>query len=348
MDEQAANALRSALRSVKDDASQLLAELCTENVSGEKGSTEDAIVQLAPGGEVLVAAGALASPQVLQLSGIGPASVLKAVGVPVHVDQPAVGEGLQDHPAVTVAYESRIKDGRFEINPFLTWSNMTSPIALCKWALFGSGVLSTTFCDHGAFVRSKKELALPDVQLRFVAGIGPASDGVKSYELIGKGIQYKNFGFTLQVINCRPKSVGSIRIVSTDPSVSPEVRCNYLSKSEDKESLKSGVQLARRLATSGALGEVSLEEVYPGPSVKTESDLDTYIRSTLHSANGLSGGCCIGSVVDQELKVKGVAGLRVVDASVMPSIPGAQLALPTAMIAERAATFITGRQPVKK
>jgi len=279
-----------------------------------------------------------------------------------------VGEGLQDHPAVTVAFDSAIKDGMTEIKPWMPRVNVLSPWALYLWAVRGSGILSTTFCDHGAFVRSRPEVDrekpaagrrgkgravaagqhgkdgavanLPDVQLRFVPGIGPAPDGVKAYELLGKGIQHANYGFTLQVINCRPKSSGAVRISSADPAVAPTIRCNYLAEPCDALALAQGIALARRLATSGALGEISLGEVYPGAHVQSAAEVETYIRRTLHSANGLSGGCCIGAVVDSVLRVHGVHGLRVADASVMPSIPGAQLALPTTMIAERAAKLI--------
>ena len=306
--------------------------------------------------QVLLAAGALGSPQVLQLSGIGPPSVLAAAGVPLRHALPAVGADLQDHPAVTVGFNSAIRDGLSEIKP-LGWLGLDiiSPLALYKWAVRGGGVLCTTFCDHCAFVRSDgvgksaggrgggraEDAALPDLQLRFVPGIGPSPDGVKSYELLGKGVQHNHYGFTLQVIACRPRSTGSVRITCADPSVAPEIKCNYLESPEDSRTLARGIELARKLATSGALGEVSLDEVYPGAHVQSDAAVDAYIRQTLHSANGLSGGCCLGHVVDEQLRVRGIRGLRVVDASVMPRIPGAQLALPTNMIAERAARFIS-------
>jgi choline dehydrogenase-like flavoprotein len=303
-------------------------------------------VRLAPGGEVVLSAGALNSPQLLQLSGIGEPSVLQAAGVEVSVPLPAVGEDVQDHPAVTVAYESRVRDGMAEIKPFMPWLNVLSPHAIYKWAVEGSGILATTFCDHGAFVRScPSDPESPDIQLRFVPGIGPSADGVKAYELLGKGIQHPAYGFTIQVINCRPRSVGSVKIVSSDPSFAPEIRCNYLERREDLNSLRSGVALARKLSRSGDLADVSTDEIYPGPGVQDAAALDEYIRQTLHSANGLSGGCCMGKVVDQQLKVKGVRGLRVADASVMPRIPGGQLALPTTMVAERAASMIKSDRP---
>ena len=257
---------------------------------------------------------------------------------------------------MTVGFNSAIRDGLSEIKP-LGWLGLDiiSPLALYKWAVRGGGVLCTTFCDHGAFVRSDgvgksaggrgggraEDAALPDLQLRFVPGIGPSPDGVKSYELLGKGVQHNHYGFTLQVIACRPRSTGSVRITCADPSVAPEIKCNYLESPEDSRTLARGIELARKLATSGALGEVSLDEVYPGAHVQSDAAVDAYIRQTLHSANGLSGGCCLGHVVDEQLRVRGIRGLRVVDASVMPRIPGAQLALPTNMIAERAARFIS-------
>ena len=195
-------------------------------------------VSLAEGGEVVLAAGALASPQLLQLSGIGEPSVLEAAGVPVHLALPAVGEGLQDHAAVTVAYESAIRDGLDEIKPLMRYGiNVISPLALTKWALGGSGILATTFCDHGAFLRSDPSLAQPDLQIRFVPGIGPHPDGVKAYELLGKDVHHGTYGYTIQVINCRPKAVGSVRLVSADPSVAPAIRCNYLSREEDMRAI---------------------------------------------------------------------------------------------------------------
>jgi choline dehydrogenase len=304
------------------------------------GGSGEALLHLAEGGEVILTAGAIASPQLLQLSGIGDPSVLKAAGVPVKVAMPGVGEGLQDQPAVNVSFETKTPDGRPDLFPLMPYLNVPSPVAFLKWAVFGSGVLSTSYCDTGAFFRSTEELDLPDLQIRFLAAIGPDPDGVKTYELSGKGILYPNYGFSMQVINCRPKSSGSVRIVSPDPWVAPEIRCNYLQNPADLRALQNGIEAARRLSTAGALGEVITSEVYPGPKVENEEQLVNYIRGTMHSSNGLSGGCCLGNVVDEKLNVRGVKGLRVADASVMPSTTGAQLALPTTMIAERAAGFI--------
>ena len=344
MDPAAAAAMCAALHSLETLAARHAPSPADQAAAAAAASGGSARrVRLAAGGEVLLAAGALGSPQLLQLSGIGPAETLEAAGVPVRVPLPSVGEGLQDHPAVTVAYESCIRDGMAEIKPWMPYLDVISPLALWRWAVRGGGILATTFCDHGAFVRSDpsdRSAALPDVQLRFVPGIGPAADGVRSYELLGKGVQHANYGYTLQVINCRPHSRGSVRITSSDPAVAPQVRCNYLASEADLRALTRGVALARRLAKSGALHEVSGAEVYPGPDAPDGAPLEEYIRQTLHSANGLSGGCCIGSVVDEQLRVKGVGGLRVADASVMPRIPGGQLTLPTTMIAERAARMV--------
>jgi len=377
LDQDAAETFCATLDGLREELYTLERGSATSSEEGRvqgTGRTEAAAqalatVQLSPGGEVLLTAGALASPHLLQLSGIGDPSVLAAAGVPVRLASPAVGQGVQDHPAVTVAYECSIRDGLSEIKPWMPHLNLISPLALARWALGGCGILATTFCDHGAFVRSSATplpsgtssgppspppsleaksspestpSGLPDVQLRFVPGIGPAADGVRSYELLGKGIQHKSHGFTLQVINCRPRSVGYVRLVSANPSVAPEIRLNYLEAPEDEASLSRGIALARQLARTGALGQVSLDEVYPGAHVQSSEDISLYIASTLHSANGLSGGCCLGRVVDAELKVIGVQGLRVADASVMPRIPGAQLALPTTALAERAAKLIIG------
>ena len=334
--------LRTELRAIVAAAPSAAA------VGGGGGGGGDTTIRLAAGGEVVLAAGALASPQLLMLSGIGDEATLRAAGVRCRLSLPAVGEGLQDHGAVTVAYECSIADGMSEIKPWMPYLNVLSPLALLKWATRGAGILSTTFCDHGAFLRSRPAVELPDVQLRFVPGIGPDPDGVKAYELLGKGVQHPRYGYTLQVINCRPKAVGSVRIASADAMVAPEVRCNYLGRREDVAAIVRGVAVARSLARAGPLGEVSLKEVYPGEEVRSDEEVEAYIRRTLHSANGLSGGCCIGRVVDDELRVHGVAGLRVADASVMPRIVGSQLALPTTAIAERGASFIVAAARSRK
>ena len=334
--------LRTELRAIVAAAPSAAA------VGGGGGGGGDTTIRLAAGGEVVLAAGALASPQLLMLSGIGDEATLRAAGVRCRLSLPAVGEGLQDHGAVTVAYECSIADGMSEIKPWMPYLNVLSPLALLKWATRGAGILSTTFCDHGAFLRSRPAVELPDVQLRFVPGIGPDPDGVKAYELLGKGVQHPRYGYTLQVINCRPKAVGSVRIASADAMVAPEVRCNYLGRREDVAAIVRGVAVARSLARAGPLGEVSLKEVYPGEEVRSDEEVEAYIRRTLHSANGLSGGCCIGRVVDDELRVHGVAGLRVADGSVMPHIVGSQLALPTTAIAERGASFIVAAARSRK
>ena len=341
--EAAAAELRTELRAIVAAAPSAAAV-----GGGGGGGGGDTTIRLAAGGEVVLAAGALASPQLLMLSGIGDEATLRAAGVRCRLSLPAVGEGLQDHGAVTVAYECSIADGMSEIKPWMPYLNVLSPLALLKWATRGAGILATTFCDHGAFLRSRPAVELPDVQLRFVPGIGPDPDGVKAYELLGKGVQHPRYGYTLQVINCRPKAVGSVRIASADAMVAPEVRCNYLGRREDVAAIVRGVAVARSLARAGPLGEVSLKEVYPGEEVRSDEEVEAYIRRTLHSANGLSGGCCIGRVVDDELRVHGVAGLRVADTSVMPRIVGSQLALPTTAIAERGAFFIAAAARSRK
>ena len=319
--------------------------------SSEASHLPTRTIPLVQGGEVLLTAGAIGSPQLLMLSGIGDPQVLAAAGIDCVHALPGVGLGLQDQPAVTVACHSspEVSDLVSMLYPYRPWSKLISLARVAEWFLHGTGPLTTSGCDHGAFVRTAPDLALPDVQLRFVPGMGPAADGVKSYELIGKGVNPPSpGGFTFQVIACRPRSLGSIRITCTDPVVAPQISCNYLSNPEDEKSLLRGIRLARQLSQAGTLGAVHSGEVFPGASVQTDEELLEYVRQTLHSANGLSGGCCLGRVVDGELNVLGVQGLRVADASVMPSTPGAQLALPTLMVAERAARMIVSSNPTAK
>ncbi len=300
--------------------------------------------RLADGGSVVLASGALGSPTVLERSGIGARRALERAGIRQVVNLPAVGRGLQDHPAVLLSCESSVSDVVREIRPFLPLCPAISPWAILSWITRGSGPLATTGCDHGAFLKTaavEAAQAPADVQLRFVPGIGPSADGVESYRQLGDGRCHPRPGFTFQVIACRPRSRGSVHVASADPLAPPVIKCNYLAASEDRESLLQGLRLARRLAASGALGAVHRREVHPGVGVASDAQLDAYIRKTLHSGNGISGGCCLNRVVDRQLRVRGVDGLHVCDASVMPRIVGAQLAMPTLMIAERGASFVT-------
>ncbi len=312
---------------------------------GKDGKTHVAKTS-GPQGEVLLTGGAVNSPQLLLLSGIGPKEELKAVGIEAKVDRPGVGANLQDHPAVVLSYDVT-KPVSISDELFLFKSRFTHPKALLRWALTGSGPMVSPGCDHGAFHKSQPNLAEPDLQVRFVAARGPDPDGVKAYTIAGlKG--NPDSGMTFQIVNIRAQSKGKISLASKDPLRKPRIECRYLSAPEDLLTLRNGIKMARQLVKQQAFADLLGPEVFPGPEVQSDEALDAYIRETLHTANALVGTCKMGAVgdvqavVDPELRVIGASNLRVVDASVMPFIPGGQTGSSTTMVAERAADLIRG------
>ncbi|CAD7704784.1 unnamed protein product [Ostreobium quekettii] len=308
-------------------------------------------VELAAGGEVLLSAGAVHSPHILMLSGIGPRASLQQAGVDLTIDLPAVGQHLQDHPAVLSAF--RMKSEHADKAMTTKVYNKKGKVrkrTILNYLLRRRGPLTTTGCDRGAFVDTTGS-GRADLQMRFPAGYALDPDGVGSYvkfaELTEKGEAWPP-GITFQVIACRPKSRGSIGLKSKDPFEAPTLDPGFLTDEAgaDRATLRAGLRLSRRMTTSRQLAPLLWYEGYPGPNVTSDDQLDEYISKTLHSANALVGSCRMGSpgngssVVGPDLAVHGVSGLRVVDASVMPVIPGGQTGAPTAMIAERAAHMI--------
>ncbi|CBJ25560.1 conserved unknown protein [Ectocarpus siliculosus] len=302
---------------------------------------EKKIAKLAVGGEILLAGGAISSPQVLMLSGVGPAEHLRSKGIEVKSNVPGVGKNLRDHPAVTVMADINkpisitdkvLKEGSGDVNK----------ITALQWLLTGTGPLTSPGCENGAFFKTTPDKAAADLQLRFVPGRSTTPDGVKAYNTIGTKGRPPS-GVTVQVVGIRPQSEGHVELRSSDPFDKPHIVTNYLESGEDMASLTNGIEMARKLFDQEAFGEMVDKEVFPG---RDNKEISEYIKSTVHSANALVGTCKMGeesdnmSVVNSALKVKGVAGLRVIDSSVMPSIPGGQTAAPTIMIAEKAADML--------
>jgi len=294
------------------------------------------------GGEVLVSAGAVASPQLLMCSGIGPADHLKEHGIPVISDAPGVGENLQDHPAAVVSFRTQAKG--VSVTSKLRLFGMTNPFPIFQWLLFKTGLLTSTGCDHGAFVKTPAATSSqPDLQIRFLAARALMPDGMTTF------IQFRNTkdledGYSFQSVAVRAQSTGRIRLASSNMHVKPVIDGGYLSNPADLATLREGIKLGRYLGNRAEWGEFKGEEVFPGPNVQTDDEIDEYIKDTLHTANALTGTCKMGTgpecVVGPDLRVKGVNNLRVIDSSVIPSIPGGQTATPTVMIAERGAVFI--------
>jgi fatty acid photodecarboxylase len=293
------------------------------------------------GGEVVLTGGALASPQLLMISGIGPAEHLRSLSIPVVYDNPNVGENLQDHPAAVVSFSTPQKG--ISITSKLRMFGFPNPLPILKWILFKTGVATTVGCDHGAFVKTTLSATQADLQIRFIAARALDPDGMKSYIMWRHTTTHMD-GYTLQSVAIRAKSKGRVRLASSNSHVKPMIDGGYLSNPDDLATLREGIKLGRELGNRPEWGEHLGEEIFPGISVQSDNEIEEYIKNTVHTANALVGTCKMGvgldSVVDPDLKVLGVKGLRVADASIIPIIPGGQTGTPTVMIAVRAAEML--------
>lgn len=317
------------------------------------------IAELAAGGEVILTAGSVHTPHVLMLSGLGPAATLRQYGIEPVADLPGVGANFQDHPACVTAHKLQERHAGLSItNQIYKDGAKIRLTAVADWLLRGRGPLATTGCDHGAFLRSTGS-GQPDVQLRFVPAMAIDPDGVSSYvefaRLQASGVVTKwPAGITMQIVGCRPRSRGHISLRTDDPFDQPAINPGYLTDADGKDAaaLRWGIRFTRQLAETPAFKEYLESEYWPGQDLQDDDALDSFIRSTLHSANAIVGTCAMGTdpakgaVVTPELKVHGVQGLRVIDASVIPQIIGGQTGAPTVMVAERGAALLMGQERV--
>lgn len=334
-------------RVVLDNKKAVGIEFVTQSITGRTRHT----AALTTGGEVIMCAGSVHTPQILMLSGIGDAAALREKDLPVHADLPAVGQNLQDHPACLTAFLST-KPGISVTDHIYDEKGDIRPNVVLDYLLWRKGPLTSTGCDRGAFLRTTKQHALPDLQMRFVPALSLDPDGVSSYSIFGR-LKAEGFswptGWAYQIIACRPKSRGHVALRTDSIFDAPLIDAGFLKDAADLETLRAGMKLSRAMSASAGFQEINGGEFHPGPECKSDHDLDEYIRRSLHSANAVVGSCRMGtdartSVVDAELRVHGLTGLRVVDASVIPTLPGGQTGAPTVMIAERAAQMIGGRK----
>jgi choline dehydrogenase len=278
--------------------------------------------------EVVVSGGAVNSPQLLMLSGIGPSPHLRELGIDVVADLPGVGGNLQDHLAAPAIW---ITQGTTSLHDH---ENLAS---LVRWQLRHDGPLASTVAEACAFVRSAADLPAPDLQFH-VAAAAFAGNGLA---------EPPGPGFTMAPVLVSVASTGTIRLRSADPSWRPEIDAGYLSADEDLEALVTGLRLAREIASEGALPKWLEREWLPGASVTTADALRDSVRRHSQTLYHPVGTCAMGvddaSVVDTECRVRGVDGLRVVDASVMPAVPRGNTNAPTIAIAEKASDQILGR-----
>jgi choline dehydrogenase len=276
--------------------------------------------------EVILCGGAIASPQLLMVSGIGPPDHLKALGITVLAELPGVGQNLQDHLAVPVAYQC--------LRPVTLSEKGERLGSILKYLLFKRGPLTSNVAEAGGFVRTKTDLDRPDLQFHF----GPA------YFLNHGFTKPPGHGFTLGPTLLRPRSRGWISLRSPDPMEPPVIQPNYLADAADLHLLIDGIRLARRIAQAKAFDSYRGAEVCPGPQAQSDEAIGEHIRSTAETLYHPVGTCKMGvdamAVVDDRLRVRGVEGLRVADASIMPTVIGGNTNAPTMMIAEKAADMI--------
>ncbi len=283
--------------------------------------------------EVIVCGGVFNSPQLLQLSGIGPGELLQEMGIKVIHDRPAVGRHLQDHFFVRLAFRCTRPITMNELANSLP----RKALALAQYALFRSGPLAANGVTAGAFARSDPRLERPDLQFNFTPWSYASRDA--------RGAVAHPFpGFSLSAVHLRPDSRGTVRIKSPDPLAPPAIRFNFLETHSDLQALTAGMRLARKFTQQPALAPYVAEELIPGPAVSTDAEFEANIRLNANSNLHPVGTCRMGpegdTVVDPRLRVHGIGRLRVVDAAIMPTVPAGNTNAPTIMIAEKAADMI--------
>ena len=281
------------------------------------------------GREVILSAGPIASPHLLQLSGIGPATVLQTAGIEVAHDLPGVGENLQDHLEFYF---------QFRCNQPITLNAELSPwrkfLIGSRWLLTKKGLGATNHFESCAFIRSKAGVKWPDIQYHFLPG-AMRYDGNAAFD---------GHGFQVHVGHNKPYSRGTVKVRTPSVQDKPEIIFNYLQRQEDIEAYRACVRLTREIIGQPAMDAYRGPEIQPGESIQTDEEIDAFVRSAVESAYHPSCACRMGeddmAVVDSQTRVRGIDALRVVDSSIFPTIPNGNLNAPTIMLAERAADII--------
>jgi choline dehydrogenase len=281
--------------------------------------------------EVVLAAGTINSPQLMMLSGLGPADMLRRHGIRVVEDLPGVGANLQDHPTVSVAMSNPGAESYA-----LSWRTAPRIAAAPLRYLFArSGMLASNAAEAGGFLHSREGLTRPDLQMTFMVGL---KDNPRTLP--------RRHGFVLHVAVLRPATRGLLELASADPAARPVINPHFLEDRADVDALIAGLKSARHILSMPAMARYSGAELSPGPGVKSDAELEAFIRANLATTYHPVGTCKMGprqdpmAVVDSRLRVHGISGLRVADASIMPNIIGGNTSAPSMMIGERAAEFI--------
>jgi choline dehydrogenase len=282
--------------------------------------------------EVLLASGAIGSPKLMMLSGLGPADELRAVGVPVVADIPEVGRNLHDHFGVDIVYELA---GPYSLDKYakphwMLWAGL-------EYMLFKKGPVASNVVEGGAFWYADRASPLPDLQFHFLVGAGVEAGVPK----ISSGS-----GVTLNSYTLRPRARGSVKLRSADIVAQPIVDPNFLGDPYDVKTSAEGVRISREVLSQSAMARFTRKEHFPGPEVRTTADLEAYARQYGRTSYHPVGTCRMGddpaSVVDPQLRVRGIEGLRICDSSIMPRVVSSNTNAASIMIGEKASTLIVG------
>ncbi|MEX2650349.1 MAG: choline dehydrogenase [Alphaproteobacteria bacterium] len=292
--------------------------------------------------EVILAGGTINSPQLLMLSGLGPAHDLRALGIEVTRDLPGVGANLHDHPDITVKQACiRPVSLHKDVQP------LSKALIGLRWFLFHDGLAATNHYEAQAFIRSRPGLDQPDLQLTFLP-FAPSAETIQSARSIGR------HAFQSHADIMRPTSRGRLWLASADPRTPPRIVFNYLATRGDAETMVRAVKLIRELHAQKAFDDFRGEELSPGPSVRSDAEIESWVRATVDTAYHPVSTCKMGlasdpmAVVDPECQVYGIERLRVIDASVMPDVVSGNTNAPTIMIAEKMADAVRARPPLPR
>ncbi|KIE22597.1 choline dehydrogenase [Vibrio sinaloensis] len=292
------------------------------------------VVQCFAEKEVISSAGSIGSPQLLQLSGIGPKDVLNKAGVDLVHDLPGVGQNLQDHLEIYFQYHC---SQPITLNSKL--GLVSKGMIGAQWILTRTGLGATNHFESCAFIRSREGLKWPNIQYHFL----PAAmryDGRAAFD---------GHGFQVHVGPNKPESRGHVAITSADPLVKPHIEFNYISTEQDRQDWRDCIRLTREILMQPAMDSYRGEEIQPGIAVTSDQAIDEWVKANVESAYHPSCSCKMGAdddpmaVLDEQCRVRGIDGLRVVDSSVFPTIPNGNLNAPTMMVAERASDMILGK-----
>ena len=303
-----------------------------KRATGVEFSRDGNLQSLTANREVIICAGPIASPHLLQLSGIGPGKLLQAAGVDVVHDLPGVGENLQDH--LEFYFQFRCKQP-ITLNAELNlWRKF---LIGARWVLTREGLGATNHFESCAFIRSKAGVKWPDIQYHFLPG-AMRYDGRAAFD---------GHGFQVHVGYNKPRSRGTIKLRTPRVTDKPGILFNYMQHADDIEAFRACVRLTRDIISQPAMDPFRGSEIQPGEQVQSDEDIDAFVRGAVESAYHPSCACRMGednmAVVDSETRVRGIEALRVVDSSIFPTIPNGNLNSPTIMTAERAADIIKGK-----